>query len=160
MSNRPCANDFDDLIQIEQHSGGISTAATIVGWMVESRKGGRFVHYQLEGFPQWQTLCALEDALIDNDVNEGWEFVVGRIADMAEVRGWMEYDGWVVVPYGPEQKQSGSDIGVWSSVDFTTDVEYDEWARADAAPESGIVLNAWLKQTFHLGPDESLGEAT
>jgi hypothetical protein len=127
----------------------------MVMWLAESGKAGRFVHYALEGFPQWDTLCALEDALIESRVNDGWEFVVGRIADLSDVRGWLECEGWVVVPYGPVGKESGSDIGVWNIVDFTTDVDYTEWARADAAPESGTILNRALKEQFRI--DESLG---
>lgn len=155
MSDRPCANEFEDLIQIEQHSPGISAAAQIVMWMVESRKSGRLAHYVIEGFSNWEQACALEDALIDTRQNDGWQFVVGRIDGDDETRGWLEYGDEIVVPYGPERKKAGSDIGVWGRDDFDK-LDYTVWALADAAPESGIVLNRILKDMFRI--DESLGE--
>ena len=159
MSKLPCANSFEPLIQVESFSDGICRGVQTIMDLAESGKAGRFVHYILEGFPQWQTLCALEDALIDNGAHKGWIFVVGRIADLPEVRGWMECDGWAIVPFGPEGKRSGSEIGVWSIVDFEADVDYTEWARTAAAPESGIDLHRALRAGFYLGPDECLGEA-
>jgi hypothetical protein len=155
VSKLPCANSFEPLIQVESFSDGTCRGVQTIMDLAESGKAGRFVHYILEGFPQWQTLCALEDALIDNGVHKGWTFVVGRIADLPEVRGWMECEGWAIVPLGPVGKQSGSDVLAWNIVDFTTDVDSTEWARTTAAPESGIVLNRMLKEQFRI--DESLG---
>ncbi len=37
--------------------------------------------------PQWETLCALEDVLIDSDQNKDWTFVAGHIASYARRRG-------------------------------------------------------------------------
>ena len=157
MSKRPCANEFEPLIQIETRSDGTCQGLQHIMDLVEGGRAGRFCHYILEGFPQWDTLCALEDVLIDNGVNKDWAFVVGRIADLPEVRGWMEYGDWVIVPLGPEGKQSGSEILAWDIIDFTTDVDYTAWARTEAAPGSGIILNRRLKEEFRI--DESLGGA-
>lgn len=137
-------NECAPFIQIEQHSLGISAAAQVVIWVAESGKAGRFCHYISEGFPQWETLCALEDGLIDAKQAAGWCFIVGTLDSDPEVRGWLEYMDWVVMPYGPIRQQAGSDLGLWTRDDFD-ELEYTIHALADAGPGSGIVINRLLK---------------
>jgi hypothetical protein len=149
MSDRPCARDFDgNLIQFEQFGDGISEGVNTIRWLAEAGKAGRFVHCLLEGFPQWTTLTALEDALIDNDACDGFTFVVGTIAADPEVRGWLEHGDFIIVPYGDKRKSTGSDVGVWFREDFDA-MDYTVQAVAPAGPESGILLNAQMKSLGH-----------
>jgi len=140
--------EFCDVIQFEAHSDGEPNAVPIIGWLCETGKAGRFVHFVTEHFRQWETLCALEQALVDARQEQGWVFVVGHTPLDAEANGWLEYEDWVVLPYGPMRQQSGSDVGLWRCDEF-----YDIYdgngpevlARTDAADESGIYINRQLK---------------
>jgi hypothetical protein len=146
-------SEFCPLIRIEQ-SDGISAAAQTVMWLAESGRAGRFVHNIENSASQWETLCALEDALIDTNQNDGWMFVVGQVEDDPEVHGWLTHAGWVVIPLGPEKRKSGTDMLVLRGEEFYTEGVW-VWAMTEAAPESGIVLNRELKAGFYI--DESLG---
>jgi hypothetical protein len=145
VSKLPCANSFEPLIQVESFSDGTCRGVQTIMDLAESGKAGRLCHYIENAFPQWDTTCAAEDVLIDNGVHKDWLFVVGTIADDAEVRGWLEFDDWVIVIYGPIRKQSGSDIGVWARDDFDL-LDYRVQAFTAAAPESGIILNAIMRE--------------
>jgi len=135
-----------NLIQIEQNSMGISQAVEELRSLIETEAAGRYVHYALEGFPQWDTLCALEDVLIDTVRYEDWSFVVGTVANDAETKGWLEYKDWIVLPYSPARK--GSNIGIWSRVDWD-ELDYLVMGVAPAGPDSGILLNAISKSLGH-----------
>ena len=137
-------SEFTLLIIIEQHSDGTPAATGVIQWLIESGKSDRFVHYIDSGYPQWEILCALEDALIDSRQNEGWTFVAGHIDGDDETGGWLEYDGWVVMPYGPERKKGGTDLGIWRRDDFDI-LSPVVFATAAAAPDSGIVINRQLR---------------
>ena len=137
-------SEFMVLIAIEQHSDGTPAAAGVIQRLIESGKGGRFVHAIDDGHSQWEILCALEDALIDAGQNDGWTFVAGRIEDDGETRGWLEHDDWVVMPYGPERRKAGTDIGLWYRDDFDA-LSPVVFATAPAAPDSGIVINRQLR---------------
>jgi hypothetical protein len=137
-------SEFTLLIIIEQHSDGTPAAAGVIQWLIEGGKGGRFVHYIDDGCPQWEILCALEDALIDSRQNEGWTFVAGHIDGDDETGGWLEYEGWVVMPYGPERKKHGTDLGLWRRDDFD-ELSPVVFAKAAAAPDSGIIINRQLR---------------
>ncbi len=137
-------SEFTLLIIIEQHSDGTPAAAGVIQWLIEGGKGGRFVQYIDDGCPQWEILCALEDALIDSRQNEGWTFVAGHIDGDDETGGWLEYEGWVVMPYGPERKKDGTDLGLWRRDDFD-ELSPAVFAKAAAAPDSGIVINRQLR---------------
>jgi hypothetical protein len=136
--------EFCDVICFEAHSDGEPLAVPIIDWLCESGKAGHFVHFVTEGFRQWEILCALEQALIDTRQQQGWVFVVGHTPLDEEVKGWLEYEDWAIVPYGPLHQQCGSDVGLWRCDDF-----YDSdpviLARTPAADESGIHVNRQLK---------------
>ena len=130
-----------------------------IKWLCETGKTGRFLHMAENHARQWYVLCALEDALIDAGVNNGWLFVVGRLGSDQEVQGWMVCDGWAIVPFGPARsKSTGYHLGVYELSGWTAEVEPDVWAATPAEPESGTILNRALRASFHLGPDECLGE--
>ena len=148
-------SDFCHMVQIEVHSPGECEAAQIVSDLCESGRTGRFLHFIENGMCQWEVLVALEDALIEAGLNEGWTFVVGRIEGDAETKGWLEHGGWVFLPYGPERRTSGSDVGIWQVGDFHDDIDCVYWAETPAAPESGMLLNRYLKEQFFI--EESLG---
>jgi len=100
-----------------------------------------------EGFPQWLTLCKLEEALIDNRQEEDFIFVVGSIASEPEIEGWLEYEDYIVVPYGPSmQAASGDQLGCWAREDFDQ-LDYSVYAFTPAADESGMILNGMVKAT-------------
>ena len=80
-------SDFCHMVQIEVHSPGECEAAQIVSDLCESGRTGRFLHFIENGMCQWEVLVALEDALIEAGLNEGWTFVVGRIDGDAETKG-------------------------------------------------------------------------
>lgn len=141
-------NDFMRLVQFEQFGDGISAPVDTLRSLAESGRAGRFVHMATEGFRQWDVTCALEDALIDSRQCDGWLFVVGSIADDPEVKGWLEYGDWIVVPYGPERSKRGSDVGVWHRRDFD-ELDYSITAMAEAGPDSGIKLNAIMRALGH-----------
>jgi hypothetical protein len=130
-------------IKIEPCSLGISTAVDILREVVESEGASQYVHFAIEGFPQWLTLCALEDAFIANNLCTGWSFVVGATEDDALIKGWLEYEDWIVVPRSPATER-GAHISVWSREDWD-EGEYTVRAVSPAGPESGIVLNAISK---------------
>jgi hypothetical protein len=137
--------DFCDIVQFEAHSDGDPAAPTIIGWLCETGKAGRFVHYAVEGFRQWETLCALEQALVDARQERDWTFVVGHTPLDEEARGWLEHEDWVVMPYGKERRGGGSDVGLWRCDDFY-ESEPEVLARTNAADDSGIHINRQLKQ--------------
>jgi hypothetical protein len=135
-------SEFTPLVCIEQHGDGDCDAATVIQWVCETGKAGRFVHFIDCGHTNWELCCALEDGLIETRQNEGWTFVAGRLAGDKETTGWLTYQDWVVLPYGPERKKSGSDIGIWHESEFEYEAVY---ATAPAADDSGIVINAQLR---------------
>jgi len=137
-------SEFCELISIDVHSDGDCEAAGIIAWLAESGKAGRFVHSIDCGAKPWESLCALEDALIDTRQNKGWTFIAGQLPGDPEAHGWMEYQGWIVLPYGEEGRRSGSEIGVWSKEDFA-ELEPVILATAPAADDSGIIINRQLK---------------
>lgn len=120
---------------------------SIISYLCEAGKAGRFVHFLGEGFPQWLTLCELEAALIDNRQNEDFVFVVGSVKSEPEIQGWLEHGDFVLIPYGPQMQQaSGDQIGCWSRSDFD-ELEYSVVAFCPAADDSGILLNQQVKAT-------------
>ena len=137
-------SEFTPLIVMEHHSDGTPVATEVIRWLVGSGRGGRFVNHIDSAGPQWETLCALEDVLIDSGQNKGWTFVAGHIDGDDETVGWLEYEGWVVVPYGPDRKKGGRDLGVWRRDDFDR-LSPVVFATAAAAPDSGIVINRQLR---------------
>lgn len=146
---------FCELIQFEQFSGGDCDGAKTIMDLVETGRAGRFAHLIECHDKQWAILCALEDALIDTHNQEGWMFVVGRLAEDEEVEGWLEYDGWVIMPYGPKRAtELGSDVALTTVEDFY-EQELEDWARTPVADDSGIILNKVLKEKFYI--NKSLG---
>jgi hypothetical protein len=145
---------YCNLVQVEQFSPGDCAPAVIVQWLCEIGRAGRFLHYVENHHPrQWDLCCALEEALIEAKVNDGWEIVVGRIDGDGESQGWLASDGWVILPYGPERAQYGSDLGIWAEDEFL--FLGGVWARTPAADESGIELNRELLAGFFI--DQPLG---
>lgn len=142
-------HEFCDLISVEFSAGcdplAVAPLSTI-SYLCESGKAGYFVHFLSEGFAQWETLCKLEEALIDNRQNEDWVFVVGSIASEPEIQGWLEYEDYILIPYGPEMQKGGDQMGVWTRADFD-ELDYSLAAWCPAADDSGIRLNAMVKQT-------------
>lgn len=136
-------------MRIEQRTNGFCTPANTISGLVRSGKAGTFVHMCEEGFPQWHVLCALEDALVANKKNKDWTFVAGHIDDMPDVRGWLEYEDWVIIP---DKK------GVVSIFDrdYLDSLAYDVVAFAPASDESAIALNR-IAKAIH-GKDYMLGE--
>ena len=135
---------FCELIQFESFCDRPCRGATVLSDLFQSGKSGRAYHMLSNGFPQWESLCALEDALIDAGQNKDWWFIAGDHPRFPEVRGWLEHDGCAIVPYGPDQQRdSGSQIGLWGCADWLE--EAHTAAMAQAAPESGIQLNAQLR---------------
>lgn len=133
--------EFCNIISFEQHSDGWPAVPVgVIGHMAKTGKAGRFVHYIGEGFPQWDVLCALEDALVENDQEKGWMFAVGSMAEDIEVRGWLEYEDWILVPYGPVRKGEGGDIGIWARDDFN-ELDVTLHAFSPVAADSAIHLN-------------------
>jgi len=181
MSNRPCANEFSDLIDFrmfpdrdpdtcphgdseDEDAFRASIPCGIINYLCEAGKAGYFVHFLREGFPQWMTLCRLEEALVDNRQNEGWVFVVGSLGGDEETQGWLEYEDWIIVPFGPDNQKSGAQVGVWRRDDFDL-LENTVVAFCAASDESGILLNRMVKATcpkrYPLGtrPPDSAVEA-
>ena len=116
-----------------------------ISYLCESGKAGYYVHNLQEGFPQWMTLCRMEEALIDNRQNEDWIFVVGSIVGEPEIQGWLEFGDFILVPYGPlMQHASGDQMGVWLRSDFD-ELSYSVYAFCPAADDSGMVLNKIVK---------------
>ena len=141
--------EFDCRVKFETHNEveGKDEPVGIVNYLCETGKAGRFVHNVENKGSQWDTLCALEDALVDARQNDGFTFVVGKMKDREEVRGWMEYKDVILVPYGPkDQNLHNSDVGVYSREEFDA-MEYTIHAMAEAADDSGIVLNFQLRET-------------
>ena len=132
-----------ECIHIEQRSDGISLAVDGLRAVLESKYSGQYTHFAIEGFPQWHTLCALEEAFIGANAYKDWTFVVGTVEDDYLVKGWLEYGDWIVVPHSPADA-NGCNIAVWSRSDWD-DREYCVRAVAPAGPESGMVLNAISK---------------
>lgn len=143
-------NEFCPLISVEFSAGCDPPAVrplSIISYLCEAGKAGRFVHFLGEGFPQWMTLCELEEALVDNRQNENWLFVVGSIVGEPEIEGWLECDDYVLIPYGPKMQQaSGDQMGVWLRSDFD-ELSYSVYAFCPAADDSGMVLNRMVKAT-------------
>jgi len=110
--------EFCNMFSIEFSAGCDPPSVTplgIISYLCEAGKAGYFVHDLSEGFPQWMTLCRLEEALCDNRQNEDWVFVVGSIVGEPEIEGWMEYLDYILIPYGPKMQQaSGDQMGVRS----------------------------------------------
>lgn len=151
--------EFCDLISVEFSPGCDPPAVTplsTIRYLCESGRAGYFVHFVREGFPQWMTLCKLEEALIDNKQNEDFFFSVGSVASEPEIQGWLEYEDYIIIPYGPQmQQESGDQMGVWTREDFD-ELDYSLCAFSPATDESGILLNGMLKE---LGSDRyPLGE--
>ena|GEM_PF-1916843 len=121
-----------------------STPCGIINYLCETGKAGYFVHFLSEGFPQWMTLCRLEEALVDNRQNEGFVFVVGSLGGDEETQGWLEYEDWIIVPFGPENQKPGTQVGVWRRDDFDL-LENTVVAFSPAADDSGMVLNKIVK---------------
>lgn len=136
-------SEFCQVIVFDQCGEGDCPARGVIADMA-AKPLTRFLHFVENGFAQWEILCALEDELIAHRENEGWTFVAGSIFGDDETKGWMEHEGWIVVPYGPALKQGGADIGLWSSEEFDN-VTHTAYAKAPAADESGIAINAILK---------------
>lgn len=112
----------------------------IIEWLCEAGKAGRFVHYVENQFPNWDTVCALEDALVDCRMEENFIFVVGNMKEDVEVNGWLEYEDCIIVPYGPKRQSSGSDVGLYSRDTFDK-MEYVIHALSECADDSGMKLN-------------------
>lgn len=148
---------FCPMIQIEQSDDTIVEATQTIIYLCESGKSGRFYHLVENSGKQWDILCALEDALIANRLNEGWVIVVGELQDDDEVKGWLVKDGYFVIPLGPEAKKSGTDVLVLNYYDFLA-LNPRIMASCDACDESGIILNKQMKEQFYIDPDKSLGE--
>jgi hypothetical protein len=149
---------FCNLIQFVPHSEGWPLIPIdTINHLTESGKAGRFVHYCENSFPQWDVLCAFEDALVENDAHKDWVFVVGSMDDDPEVRGWLEYEDWIFVPLGPEGKRSGSDVGVWSREDFD-ELDIIIHAFAPATDDSAIHLNKIVRALYGgaIRPDGSI----
>ena len=118
-----------------------------ISYLCEAGKAGFFVHFLSEGFPQWMTLCKLEEALVDNKQNEDFIFVVGSITSEPEIQGWLEYEDYILIPYGPKMQQaSGDQMGVWTRDDFD-ELDYSVVAFCPASDESGMILNGMVKAT-------------
>jgi len=118
----------------------------IINYLCEAGKAGFFVHFLENGFRQWDTLCKLEEALVDNRMAEGWVFVVGSLGGDEETQGWLEYEDWIIVPFGPENQKSGAQVGLWRRDDFDL-MDYSVVAFCPASDESGILLNRMVKET-------------
>jgi len=141
--------DFCSLFSVEFSAGCDPPAVkplSIISYLCEAGKAGHFVHMLSEGFPQWLTLCKLEEALIDNRQEEDFIFVVGSIASEPEIEGWLEYEDYILIPYGPEMQKGGDQMGVWTRDDFD-ELGYSLCAWAPVCDESGILLNAMVKET-------------
>lgn len=142
--------EFCDLVSVEFSAGCDPPSVTplsTISYLCEAGKAGYFVHNLREGFPQWMTLCRLEEALIDNRQNEDFVFVVGSIVGEPEIEGWLEYEDYILVPYGPLMQQaSGDQIGCWTRDDFD-ELDYSVVAFCPAADDSGILLNQQVKAT-------------
>lgn len=136
-------------MHIEQMTDGICVPANTIMDLVNSGKAGTFVHMCEEGFHQWHVLCALEDAIVINKKNKDWTFVAGHIEDMPNVRGWLEYEDWIIVP----ERQG---VVLAFSRDYLDSLKYDVVAFAPASDESAIVLNRIAKAIN--GSDYLLGE--
>ena len=143
-------NEFCSLVSVEFSAGCDPPAVTplsTIEWLSEAGKAGYFVHNLREGFPQWMTLCRLEEALVDNKQHEDFIFVVGSIPSEPEIEGWLEYLDYVLIPYGPKMQQaSGDQLGVWIREDFD-ELDYAVVAFCAASDESGILLNRIVKET-------------
>jgi hypothetical protein len=143
-------NEFCTLFSIEFSAGcddppSIAPLANI-SYLCEAGKAGLFVHYLKEAKPQWDTLCQLEDALVNNKANEGFIFVIGSVASEPEIQGWLEFEDFIIIPYGPEMQKSGDQMGVWGRSDFDQ-LDYSVVAFCPACDESGIILNKMVKET-------------
>jgi len=143
-------NEFCSLVSVE-FSAGCDDPPSIkplntIRWLCESGKAGYFVHNLREAFPQWMTLCRLEEALVDNGQHENFIFVVGGVASEPEIEGWLEFGDFIIIPYGPKMQQGGDQMGVWARSDFD-ELDYSVYAFTPAADESGILLNAMVKET-------------
>ena len=140
--------EFSNMFSVEFSAGCDPPAVeplSIITWLCEAGKAGHFVHNLREGFPQWMTLCRLEEALVDNKQNEDWVFVVGSIAGEPEIEGWLEYEDYILIPYGPKMQQaSGDQLGVWTRDDFD-ELDYSVYAFCPADDDSGMVLNKIVK---------------
>jgi hypothetical protein len=126
-----------------------SPVKDIIEGMCDSGKAGLFVHQMENGFPQWECLCSLEAALVENGLNKDWIFVVGMIEGDDETEGWLEYahneDVWVVIPRGPLGKENwGSDVAVINREDFD-ETDYKVFVFASAADDSAMKMNKILK---------------
>jgi len=143
-------HEFCEMFSIEFSAGCDPLSVTplsTISYLCEAGKAGFFVHNLREAFPQWMTLCRLEEALIDNKQNEDFVFVVGSIASEPEIEGWLEYEDYILIPYGPlMQEASGDQLGVWTRADFD-ELDYSVVAFCPAADDSGIVLNKMVKAT-------------
>ena len=143
-------NEFCPLISVEFSAGCDPPSVkplSIISYLCETGRAGHFVHRIENAFPQWLTLCALEDALVDNKQNEDFVFVVGGVMGEPEIEGWMENGDFILVPYGPRmQHASGDQMGVWARDDFD-ELDYSVVAFCPAADDSGIVLNQQVKAT-------------
>ena len=142
-------HEFCPLISVEFSAGCDPPSVTplsIISYLCEAGKAGFFVHNLREAFPQWMTLCRLEEALIDNRQNEDWVFVVGSITGEPEIQGWLEFEDYILIPYGPEMQKGGDQLGVWTRDDFD-ELDYSAAAFCPAADDSGMVLNRMVKET-------------
>lgn len=142
--------EFCDLISVEFSAGcdppSVKPLDTI-SYLCESGKAGYFVHNLREAFPQWMTLCRMEEALVDNKQEEDFVFVVGSITGEPEIQGWLEYEDHVLIPYGPKMQQaSGDQMGVWTRENFD-ELDYSVVAFCAASDESGMILNGMVKAT-------------
>jgi len=143
-------HEFSDLFSIEFSAGcddppSIMPLGTIK-YLCAAGKAGFFVHNLREAFPQWMTLCRLEEALIDNKQNEDWVFVVGSVVGEPEIQGWLEHGDFILIPYGPEMQKGGDQMGVWLRSDFD-ELDYSVYAFCAADDDSGIILNRMVRET-------------
>ena len=140
--------EFSNMFSVEFSAGCDPDAVeplSIISYLCEAGRAGFFVHFLREGFPQWLTLCKLEEALIDNRQNEDFVFVVGGVVGEPEIEGWLEFGDYILIPYGPKMQQaSGDQMGVWTREDFD-ELDYSVYAFCPADDDSGMVLNRMVK---------------
>ena len=113
--------------------------------VIAGRKAMWSVHQVTGRAPQREQVCAVERDLLAEHAESGWTLVAGTAAGHEEVRGWLLYGDYVLVPLGPKaQRERGIDIAAFTLEEWTQVAEV--CAAAPASDESAIVLNRQIRE--------------
>lgn len=137
-----------------------ATPVQLLSSLAARGKVGRFVRAVIERRSTWDSICLLEDDLLQCGEEKGWQIVVGVCADLDDVPAyvgwghvsvWLEYGDWALTLSGSsEQQETGNDIVVWERDEFYEVCAALAIARAPFGRDSAVRLNAVFRHIADL----------